>query len=285
MWNIARAFLYLLNLTFRMYLHARSSKQHLGVIYDRYLADKKLKSEIIDKIKYSRVGSIVISSVYVSEYAKLINRNIKHDENLAGIIIAGCIPIFDALSDSLKLSRIQLFNIIQKPNEYKSSHVYEVLFLELYSKLMTLDGGKIHKRLLPNLLKITQIQHESLKQHEENLALHDLNYITNKKGGLSMQIIADTFDMKKDEAIENALNKIGAWVQVADDIADEEKDTREGITTFANHHLTKNNKFEILEKYRIQAADAVMNLKLSQKAKKKFLFHLLYQQSLLHIHI
>lgn len=164
-------------------------------------------------------------------FARLRNKALTYRERIA-ITCLGCMTaLFDDLFDEQHYSddfiRDLLLNATEKPN-----HTAQIrLLLHLHSVFLAIAPDKTKSQQL--MLAVFDAQVAARQQLNGTLSVQELEDITYRKGGFTMQLYRSAFDGTVSETEDALFYNLGAIGQLENDIFDIYKDYKQGINTLA----------------------------------------------------
>jgi len=232
-------YLYLLN----TYIHLFFKVTFLSKRYTRQLL-KELKQNLgadnvlFSKKKTERIRSYIIQMILLSSWTCVLRgQKLKKEEKLKTIYLGAFIPLFDDLTDDLKLTSSEIFAAFNKEDLTTNRDVLIAKYL--FGRLME-NHGPNFKQIFFVALKA---QDQSLQQLEKKqLDDDELKKITKEKGGnstlLHRLLLNDS--LKPGEA--DAIIQLGYAFQQVNDMFDVYKDHKnEQQTLFTNSKNIKVN--------------------------------------------
>ncbi len=183
------------------------------------------------------------------------------------VLLGACTPLIDGLFDDLNCDPNHLKALIRQSENNSSVNSIEAVFLQLSAPLIPfIEANSFFAIMIDRMF---EAQKMSLEQKNKGLSEEKITHLTYEKGGAGALLFLSLMVSEADEELRDAIFKIGAWVQVCDDVFDIERDRKEGIMTLPiiwnNPLLIKKNVKHLQE----EAFKAVMsaNLDLLNKIK------------------
>ncbi|GAB5557262.1 MAG: hypothetical protein SchgKO_14750 [Schleiferiaceae bacterium] len=188
--------------------------------------------ELSDKF-YLRLSKYIINILPVFEwFAALRNREISNEETLAGLFLAGFIPLYDDLNDDEGYTHEQIMAVALGSRISEANTTEEILLKYFYEQSQKHFG---HPNLFEKYLEMAGAsQDESLEQMAGTLSREDLMRITTEKGGASLLFLRSALTHSYERGEEEAVFALGQFIQLMDDTFDTHKDTQAGIVTIPN---------------------------------------------------
>jgi len=201
-------------------------------------------------------------------YTQLRNKNFQPSELETLSLLGAMTALFDDLFDSDKIDNNRLLQLLENPIVSSTNSEAENMLVDTYHKVL---AKSTHQALITDLAKkIFHAQVDSLKQTTCNLSLSELETISYRKGGYSMQLYRAAFHEHPTELEMDLFFKIGAIGQLENDIFDIYSDLNAGIHTLA----TQCSSIEVLKtKYTLlksEILNQVYELPYPTKQKKIF---------------
>ena len=149
--------------------------------------------------------------------------------------------------DQKKETVKQLNKFINDPSPRQTSNENEIVqavgsrYTDMINKIPSCSE---HLKIIYNYeLESTALQYKNNLNRQEYLT------IAEKKGGLTFLAIQSLLEME----ITNEEYKVGACIQLVDDLLDINEDIRDGINTIATHDLITNNNLDKLLIYTVKS--------------------------------
>jgi hypothetical protein len=201
-------------------------KQFLQKIQDEN--GEKLDDFTFNKIVNSyAIFNTIICDAFSLLYGRTTNRN----EKIRMLHYFICSSLMDNFIDWNLLSDDSLNRISFQPEEYVPETLSEKMFLQSHLVL------KNFVQDLDSYIEITRkmftAQKDSLLQFDEHIAEKELKRITFEKGGYSLLLCSFYFDRVTSDVEKNCWYKLGAIIQLTNDLYDIYKDLQESSFTLA----------------------------------------------------
>ncbi|MEI8203133.1 MAG: hypothetical protein WCH34_08995 [Bacteroidota bacterium] len=196
---------------------------------------------------------------------------------------AACTPLFDGLFDDLKGEPGHLKTLFDESQNKSPKNTIEEVFIKLSSPLSpVMRSNPFFNEMLE---KMFEAQKRSLQQKSQTSSIEEIKNITFEKGGTGALLFLSLLESKPEKALIEAIYKVGAWVQVCDDVFDIERDRQEGIRTLPmiwnNPKIIKSNIILLQQ----QSFNAIMQTQFSLLNKIKTVRLLNIYAQMMHIFI
>jgi len=152
-----------------------------------------------------------------------------NDEIMAGRYLGAMTPLFDELFDANELCERGIRDAIS--SDYPDNEI--IIILQAFRERL-LGLVKNREFVGQTLDKIIESQLSSLRQKSHNITHDEISQITFDKGGNALLACRSILDHPMDEIEENAVYKLGALVQMCNDVFDVLEDTQKGIKTMVD---------------------------------------------------
>lgn len=162
-------------------------------------------------------------------FMQLHNRNTSREERERLVHYFICSSLFDNFCDRKELTAEQLYQISFQPNSFRAASVDEKMFLHSHLFLRNYVKDKVaYDQVSYNLFCAQQA---SARQFDKGITNEEIEDITLKKGGYSVQLCHFYFDDKATAAEIDCWYRIGGIIQMTNDLFDIYKDLQEGSQT------------------------------------------------------
>ncbi|MDD5184026.1 MAG: class 1 isoprenoid biosynthesis enzyme [Paludibacter sp.] len=191
---------------------------------DGSLADKDYK-KIVRYYGYA-VPAIVGESLCI-----LRGRKMSRKERTAITYVGALSGLFDDLIDKKELAENYIKELIEHPYDHTGNDAHEKLFLNFGRKV--LENSADTALIKEYYLNVFDAQILSKKQKLQETSVKEIEDITYLKGGCSFLFYCSIFGPVQNEKENRMIYKLGALMQLENDIFDIYKDNRDGIRTLA----------------------------------------------------
>lgn len=165
-------------------------------------------------------------------YADLIGKELTYQDIRAQALIGALARVQDDLVDWLGIDDNRLDLLYESPHDYKPNYQIEKLAKRLWTDLCE----EIPEEKFPAYHRTLRSLHECQKKskHQSEMSDTELWNITLQKGSLAALAFMHAVrpEMEEHHQDHKAIRTLG-WFQIIDDVADVEKDRKEGIKTVA----------------------------------------------------
>ncbi|QCY70723.1 hypothetical protein FHG64_15720 [Antarcticibacterium flavum] len=152
-------------------------------------------------------------------------------ERLCLTYLGGISGLLDDLFDDPVKEASHLRDFVLHPEEMESQNSHEELLLNFYQKGLAFSSYP--EKIKQQAEKVFEAQEKSLYQQELSITPGAIDEIICSKGGESFIFYRLCMEHPLEEAEANLLFKLGALMQLGNDIFDIWKDLQEGLTTAA----------------------------------------------------
>ncbi len=226
---------------------------------------------------------LFIPSVLCASYKRLYGKKLSGEERERVTLFGILTPVGDDLFDIDKLDIESIRAITYMPEQYEAKTFSSKVARQIQAYLLQHVPHQTEYRQASE--NVFEIQLETTRQINIEISNKEIEEITWAKGGYSVIIYHQTLDDKASPEMLEALFKIGALMQFANDCFDIYKDIHDGIFTLASRC---NDYRQVKQLYlqRVKEANkAVRDLPFSKGKKDEFLviMHAIISQGLVAI--
>lgn len=218
--------------------------------------------------KIVKYYGIFITSFLCSSYKRLYGKTLSIGERKRATLFGILTPVGDDLFDIDKLSKEDIKQITYNPESYTARGFSSHIAKEIQTFLLQNVPHK--KEYLKASEDVLNIQLETEKQTNRDIAFKDLERITYTKGAVSVIIYHQCLDEAATPEMLEVLFLVGSLYQWGNDLFDLYKDVRDNIYTMVNtctdFETMKNN---FIERVKLQNKK-IMSLPYNEKNKKEF---------------
>lgn len=184
-------------------------------------------------------------------------------------MIGASIPAFDMCFDDnlMEVSRLGL--LVEQPAGFVPLNEVEQLAATIYTTLLRRVAQPDLLRSLT--LRMLAIEEESRLQLRDDTPTESILHITRTKGGVGGLFFTTALPGLLSVERQEALYKLGSWVQLVDDLFDLRDDALNGIRTPVTDCLSVQQLRVLLGLWRDEAFQAVTSLNLPDRRKRTFL--------------
>lgn len=235
--------------------------------YQRKFIRKTLAIDI-EKIKLKNDGSLndsdfqkiigyygtAVPAILGESLCILRDKKMTNKERLAITYLGALSGLFDDLIDKKELSEDSIKGLIDEPYLQSGKDSHEKLFLQFCQKV--LENSTDTDLIKTYYLRVLDAQILSKKQKSKDISLSEIEEITFLKGGASFQFYCSIFGEIVDKNEKLMIFKLGALMQLENDIFDVYKDHQDGIRTLA----TCEKKMKHLRQIYLELLDEIISL-------------------------
>lgn len=140
-----------------------------------------------------------------------------------------CSSLFDNFWDRKSLSIEQLTALSFSPTTYPANNFDEKVFQYAHQWLLK----QVHDEdsYMEVAQQVFKAQHDSLKQMDGSIHWEELLSITERKGGYSVELCSFYWDEPSSTELRGLWYRLGALIQLTNDLYDVFKDSRDGMFT------------------------------------------------------
>ena len=220
------------------------------------------------KEKILNYYGLFITSFLCSSYKRLYGRSLNNAERKRATLFGILTPVGDDLFDIDKLDIESIRHITFDPDTYSAQTFSSKVAKEIQSyELNHVPHRKEYCEAAKNVL---EIQIETIKQTNRNIAVEELERITYTKGAVSVIIYHQSLDDLANTEMLDTLFLVGSVYQLGNDIFDLYKDVRDNIYTLINTcEDFVRFKENFMERIKLQN-QKIMALPYAEKNKKEF---------------
>ncbi|MDX2188578.1 MAG: class 1 isoprenoid biosynthesis enzyme [Bacteroidota bacterium] len=188
--------------------------------------DGSISKADIDKIlNYYGLG---MTFVLAEGYCLLLGKNITSKERAVTTYLGTLVGMVDDMFDEYNYSYDEVFKLYQS-QQFKKNNNFEKLFIKLLSNAIKIvPYRKSFEYYVSKILKAQQITKSQLSHI---ISFHELEEITELKGGYSLMLFYCLFENNITDKKTKALMQLGKLMQLGNDIFDVYKDNKDGIKT------------------------------------------------------
>lgn len=218
--------------------------------------------------KILKYYGMFITSFLCSSYKRLYGTTLTNDERKRATLFGILTPVGDDLFDIDKLDIESIRHITYEPASFNATTFSAKVAKEIQS--YELENVPHKKEYLAASKDVLEIQIETAKQTNRNIAKEELERITYTKGAVSVIIYHQALDTVASKQMLDTLFIIGSLYQLGNDIFDLYKDVRDNIYTLVNTCEDYNAfKEKFIERIKKQNRK-IMALPYNEKDKKEF---------------
>jgi len=216
---------------------------------DDSLSDKDFK-KINDYYGYA------VPAILGEGFCALRGKKMTDKERLALTYLGALTGLFDDFFDEKNTTEEHIEELIYNPNENITQNSHELLFIRFYNK--ALANSHDTNLLKEKFEEVFKAQVLSKKQNLPKITKKEIDFITLKKGGVSLLFYRSVLigDITKDE--ENMIYKLGSLMQLENDIFDIYKDYQNNIKTLPTTETEIKN---LIKKYNKAIQNTLLNIK------------------------
>jgi hypothetical protein len=199
---------------------------------------------IFNKVaKYQSIQLHLVNEVFTNLY----KRPITTEEKVLNIKYFLMTALYDQLIDEQKITETALNNLFFNPVQSNPENFNEKVLVKLHLSLLNSVPNKEAYWEIIRQVHLAQI--DSSKQFNPNIEISDIKDITIRKGAYSLLMCRHYLKDPISTDVDACWFEIGALIQMTNDLYDTYKDSKEGISTFANRLDSIN---EIAKFYKMQ---------------------------------
>ena len=211
---------------------------------------------------------LFITSFLCSSYKRLYGKALTLDERKRATLFGILTPVGDDLFDIDKLDQESIRQITFAPETFNATTFSACVAKEIQTYLLHNVPHK--KEYIEASKNVLNIQVETVRQKNRDIAIDDMRRITYTKGAVSVIIYHQCLDEAADTQMQEVLFLIGSLYQVGNDIFDLYKDVRDNIYTLVNTcEDFEQFRKEFLERVKLQN-EKIHALPYDQKDKEEF---------------
>lgn len=219
--------------------------------------------------------------VFLGTFFSIINsKSISQTEHYILSLLGAITGLADDFFDKSKTDKHTIEQLFLEPEKIKGANKNQELFLMLY--INALQKSKNSHNIKLKMKDVFDAQLKSQRQESQNINIKELEEICYSKGASSVLFFRASLSKDLIPNEVQALEKLGALIQLGNDIFDVYKDHKAGIkTTATSQSATQQHKqYQQWEKSFIQS---IKDLNISQKQKIKGLNFILFGFSRVHV--
>jgi hypothetical protein len=193
--------------------------------------------------KKSVLKTSLSSIILLNKVAELLDERIGEKKIYLSKLVGICARVYDDIFDmehpedaeriSKRLSRVFLGEYV------KPECMREDITVNVYERIREIHPSTQNTNFYATLLRLHNVQIESIKQRRKEVSKEELETITKNKGAYNLLLYSYMVKQVLSENEEEAVKKLGFCFQLADDFDDREKDLERRIYTLANHPATR----------------------------------------------
>jgi hypothetical protein len=221
--------------------------------------------QIFNKVaKYQSIQLHLVNEVFTN----LFKRKITTEEKVLNIKYFLMTALYDQLLDEQKINETALNNLFFHPDQSNPENFNEKVLVELHLSLLNCVSNKEAYWEIIRQVHLAQI--DSLKQFNSSIEMTDIENITIRKGGYSLLMCRHFLKDQMSVEVDACWFEIGALIQMTNDLYDTYKDSKEGISTFANRIDSIDEIAKIYNKQKQHFLSKIKGLPMNSSAKRKF---------------
>jgi len=211
---------------------------------------------------------LFITSFLCSSYKRLYGKVLTPGERKRATLFGILTPVGDDLFDIDKLDNETIRQITFAPETFNAATFSACVAKEIQTYLLNNVPHK--KEYIEASKNVLDIQVETARQRNRDIAKDEMRRITYTKGAVSVIIYHQCLDEAADTQMQEVLFMIGSLYQVGNDIFDLYKDVRDNIYTLVNTcEDFEQFRKEFLERVKLQN-EKIHALPYDQKDKEEF---------------
>jgi hypothetical protein len=182
-----------------------------------------------DYTKIIRYYGYAVPAIVGESLCMLRGEKMSRKERTAITYVGALSGLFDDLIDKKDISENYIKKLIEQPYEHTGNDTHEKLFLHFGRKVLenSADTGLIKKYYI----NVFDAQISSKKQKLPETSIREIEDITYLKGGHSFLFYCSIFGPINNAKENETIFKLGALMQLENDIFDIYKDSQDGIRT------------------------------------------------------
>lgn len=202
---------------------------HINPIVKRYQQENDGTLDEEDFFKIMKYYGFGVPAIVGEAICTLHGRAMSHRERLCSTFQGALTGIFDDFFDKTGVGEKQILEMMIHPESYSAHTSLEKLSMELLQKVY--ENLDLREYFLQGCKNVFEAQKKSMYQKGDQIPNHDILETTFAKGGYSLLFYRSAFSFPVTKPEENALYRLGALMQLGNDIFDAWKDQRDGIRT------------------------------------------------------
>jgi len=233
---------------------------------------RKTNDNSLDEYDFKKIRDYygyAVPAILGESYCLLRGKKMSEKERMAITYLGSLSGLFDDFFDKSNIPESDILSLVEHPEKMSPLNSNQQLFLQFYLK--ALENSADINRIKNYFLKVFNAQILSKKQLLEGIDKNEIEYITFEKGGVSFLFYRTIFSEHISEVESLLFYKLGALMQLENDIFDVYKDHKAGIKTLA----TTEKNIEDLRKHYHLLTDELFDIAKStcfvEKNRTKFL--------------
>ncbi len=212
----------------------------IDILDSKTIKDGSLNDNDFKKI--SNYYALAVPAILGESFCVLRNKKMTRKERYVITYLGGLSGLLDDFFDSKNSSEEYIKSLIINPLENNGKNSFENLIIKLYNKALS---NSTNSGLIQNsAIEVFQAQKTSKTQTSTTITKEEIEAITYHKGGVSFQFYRNALENQMTSEESLLVYKLGALLQLENDIFDVYKDLKDGIKTM----LTTETKIENIRK-------------------------------------
>lgn len=240
----------LIKLPVLYFILIRNLKYQRKFIYKTLSIDieisKKTSDNSLDDQDYKKITDYygyAVPAILGESFCILRGRKMSLKERTAITYLGALSGLFDDFFDKKDLTESYIKKLIEQPDKQPGNNANERLFINFYKKALEHSAdASLVKSYFFNVFDAQILSKEQMCAETDIVEIENITYL---KGGISFLFYSSIFGENKNENERMMIYKLGALMQLENDIFDVYKDNQDGIRTLVTieksiNHLRKN---------------------------------------------
>jgi len=233
-------------LYFRLVRNLKYQRRFIQKILSAELeVSKETNDNTIDDQDYKKITDYygyAVPAILGESFCILRGSAMSLKERKALTYLGAISGLFDDFFDKKDLTESYIKKLIEQPEKQPGKNASEKLFISFYNN--ALEHAVDENLVKSYFFNVFDAQIQSKKQMCAETIIDDIEHITYLKGGISFLFYSSIFGENKNEKERMMIYKLGALMQLENDIFDVYKDHQDGIRTMVTsaksiNHLRK----------------------------------------------